>query len=126
MGKWAKGHTKPKNALNPVAGMKDLSRRLKDDMTPDMPGETDEEKAIKNRQAIELSKLDEEENRRIKSMFAGGGGRKLFRNARSSGSRSSSSSSGGSSSGGGSASAGSGGAYRRTTYGSGSPSSMLP
>lgn len=125
MGKWAKGHTKVKNALNPVAGMKDLSRRLKDDMTPDMPGETDEEKAIKNRQAIELSKLDEEENRRIKSMFAGGGGRKLFRNARSSNSRSSSSPSGGSSSGG-SSSAGSGGAYRRTTYGSGNTSSMLP
>jgi hypothetical protein len=84
MGKWAKGHTKPKNAFNPFAGMKDLSRRFKDDITPDKPQETDEESTLRNRQAMELAKLDEEENRRIKSMFAGGGGRKLFRSARSS------------------------------------------
>lgn len=84
MGKWAKGHLKPKYALNPIAGMKGLSSALKDDISPDVPGESPEETAIRNRQALELAKLDEEENRRIKSMFAGGGGRKLFRSARSS------------------------------------------
>lgn len=82
MGKWAKGHLKPRNALNPLAGMRDLTGRLKDDMSPDVPGETAEERALRDRQATQLAKLDDEENRRIKSMFAAGGARKLFRAAR--------------------------------------------
>lgn len=84
MGKWAKSHKPSSKRLNPVKAASQSWSALKDDMSPDMPGETAEEKALRNRQALELGKLDEEENRRIKSMFAGGGARKLFKNARSS------------------------------------------
>lgn len=84
MGKWAKSHKPSKNRLNPAKAAKQSWSALKDDMSPDMPGETAEEKALRNRQALEIGRLDEEENRRIKSMFSGGGGRKLFKNARSS------------------------------------------
>lgn len=126
MGKWAKSHKPSSKRLNPFKAAKQSWGALKDDMTPDMPGETSEEKALRNRQAMELSKLDEEENRRIKSMFAGGGGRKLFRSARSSaGSRGAKASSGASaSSGGGSYSIGSYGGVTRSG-GSGS-TSVLP
>ena len=84
MGKWTKAHFDTSKGLNAKAKFKGITEGLKDDMSPDMPGESAEEKALRNRQAMELGKLDEEENRRIKSMFAGGGGRKLFKNARSS------------------------------------------
>lgn len=111
MGKWAKGHLKPKNALNPLAGMKDLSARAKDDINPDVPGESPEEKALRDRQALELTRLDDEENRRIKSMFAAGGARKLFRSSRSSaGSRAGASASAGGSASSGASGAASGGA----------------
>lgn len=84
MGKWAKSHKPSSRRLNPLKAAGDSWSALKDDMSPDMPGDTPEEKALRNRQAMDIAKLDEEENRRIKSMFSGGGGRKLFRSARSS------------------------------------------
>lgn len=84
MGKWAKSHKPSSRRLNPAKALKDTWGGLKEDMSPDMPGETPEEKSLRNRQAMDIAKLDEEENRRIKSMFASGGGRKLFRSARSS------------------------------------------
>lgn len=84
MGKWVKSHKPSSRRLNPLKAAGDSWSALKDDMSPDMPGETPEEKSLRNRQAMDLAKLDDEENRRIKSMFAGGGGRKLFRSARSS------------------------------------------
>ena len=104
MGKWAKAHTTAKKkGLTPKA-LKGIATAAKDDMTPDMPGESPEEQALRNRQAMELAKLDDEENRRIKSMFAGGGNRKLFRSSRSSASsRSTGSASSGTVSSGGSA-----------------------
>lgn len=85
MGKWAKAHTTAKKrGLTPKA-LKGIAQGAKDDMSPDMPSqdETPEERSLRNRQAMDLAKLDEDTNRRIKSMFAGGGGRKLFRGARS-------------------------------------------
>ena len=87
MGKWTKAHFDTSKGLNPKAKFEGITDGLKDDMSPDMPGETAEEKALRNRQAMEISKIDSEENRRIKSMFAGGGARKLFRGARSSGNK---------------------------------------
>jgi hypothetical protein len=84
MGKWAKGHFKAKRrGLTPKA-MKGLVGDLKDDITPDVPGESAEERNMRDRQATELARLDDEENRRIKGMFAAGGARKLFRAARTS------------------------------------------
>lgn len=84
MGKWAKAHTTAKKKGLTPSSLKGIASAAKDDMSPDVPGETAEEKSLRNRQAMEIARLDEEENRRIKSMFAGGGGRKLFRSARSS------------------------------------------
>jgi hypothetical protein len=119
MGKWAKDSTK--KPLQHVTDPKGFAKRrwnaLKGEFEPEIPGETSEERALKNRQARELGKLDEEENRRIKSMFAAGGGRKLFRNARPSASSrtggSAAASSGGSAaaSGGGASAGGYGGGY---------------
>lgn len=86
MGKWAKDATKKptQHITDPGGFAKRRWNSLKGEFEPEIPGETAEERALKNRQALELGKLDEEENRRIKSMFAAGGGRKLFRSARSS------------------------------------------
>lgn len=82
MGKWAKGHFKAKRRGLTPSALKDLGKDLKDDVTPDMPGESPEEQALRDRQATELTRLDDEENRKIKSMFAAGGARKLFRSTR--------------------------------------------
>lgn len=54
-----------------------------DDMSPEMPGETPEERSMRNRQAETLAKLDEDENRRIKGIMQGTLGTRLLRNARS-------------------------------------------
>lgn len=51
--------------------------------TPEMPGETPEEKSMRNRQAETLAKLDEDENRRVKNVMQGTMGSRLLRNARS-------------------------------------------
>lgn len=111
MGKWVKSHKPSSRRLNPLKAAGDSWSALKDDMSPDMPGDTPEEKALRNRQAMDMAKLDDEENRRIKSMFAGGGGRKLFRSARSSAGSRASGSSGAASSGGGSAASSGSGSY---------------
>lgn len=49
---------------------------------PQMPGETAEETALRGRQREELAKLDEETNRRIKSVMLGRQGGGMFRGAR--------------------------------------------
>lgn len=54
-------------------------KALGDEMDPEMPGETEEAKAARGRQAEMLAKLDEDENRRIKNIMAGGRGPKLMR-----------------------------------------------
>lgn len=124
MGKWAKAHIRAKRKGLTPKSLMEIPKGLKDDMTPDMPGESQEEKALRNRQAMELGKLDEEENRRIKSMFAGGGGRKLFRNARSSSAIRSAAS--GASGGGSSASSGSAGGSQSAYRGGRGATSALP
>lgn len=89
MGKWAKAHTNAKKkGLTPKA-LAEIPRAAKDDLSPDIPGETPEERALRDRQSLELVRLDDEQNRKIKGMFAGSGGRRLFksnRTGRSSGS----------------------------------------
>lgn len=124
MGKWAKDATKKptQHITDPGGFAKRRWNSLKGEFVPEMPGETSEERALKNRQALELGKLDEEENRRIKSMFAAGGGRKLFRSSRSSaGTRAGSAAT--SSSG---AAAGPGSRATSSAYDGGRGSSVLP
>jgi len=107
--KWVKSHKPSTSRLNPAKAVKQSWGALKDDMTPEMPGPTDEETSLRNRQAVDLAKLDDEENRRIKSLFAGGGTRKLFRSMRSARAGSASASSSGAASPGSSGSGSAGG-----------------
>jgi hypothetical protein len=127
MGKWGKGATKnpTQHITDPGGFAKRRWNELKSEFEPTIPGETAEERALKNRQALELGKLDEEENRRIKSMFAAGGGRKLFRNSRSTGARAGSAAAASSSGSGGPANAGAG-RVSGGAYGGGRATSVLP
>jgi hypothetical protein len=47
---------------------------------PKMPAESESEKDLRDRQALQLLELDQKENRRIKSIFRGGqGANRIFR-----------------------------------------------